>query len=240
MDTELLVEDHIEDGGKLLAELVRSGFDVTVAFWIRSEEGRWSFYIGSNAMEPDKIGNAYGPLYACLSRISASSMILSEIKIVHASNPIAKDAIAVRDRHLGRFPIHYRGKQLGNLAIEEAYIYPPPPTPPPSQGVEMRRLKKEVTQIEGPEEFALTHEEKATVVRLMGQGVNIQQAEEWVRKKRDKQYPRPPIPAGTIVKTWVVAAWGDKPENDPNPLLMVEGPDGERGLTFREDTEPVS
>jgi hypothetical protein len=53
MDTELLVDNRIEDGQKLLAELLKAGFDVNVAFWVRtSEEGLWFLYIGSTSVEP--------------------------------------------------------------------------------------------------------------------------------------------------------------------------------------------
>jgi hypothetical protein len=126
MDTELLVDNRIDDGAKLLAELVRSGFDVTVAAWVRTrEEGLWFLYIGSNSASPENVADAYRTVYVCLRNIPDSSVGISEIKLVHASNPIARDALAVRDRSSGRMPIRYRGKALGNLALEEAYVYPP-------------------------------------------------------------------------------------------------------------------
>jgi hypothetical protein len=45
---------------------------------------------------------------------------------MNVTNPIAQDAIAWRDRYPGRVPTRYHGKRLGNLAVEEAYIYPKP------------------------------------------------------------------------------------------------------------------
>src|SRR5262249_54207691 len=33
-------------------------------------------------------------------------------------------ALALRERNLARLPVRYRGKRLGDLPIEEAYIYP--------------------------------------------------------------------------------------------------------------------
>ena len=44
--------------------------------------------------------------------------------MVHPSNPMAGEAIAVRERNPARLPVTYRGKRLGNEPIEEAYIYP--------------------------------------------------------------------------------------------------------------------
>ncbi len=125
MDQELLVENRFEDAEKLLSQLVRSGFDVTVAFWVlTSEESLWVLYIASNSVNPGKIGNAYGALYASMSQIPHLSFSLSEVQLVQPSEPIAKEAIALRDRNQARLPVRYRGKRLGDLAIEEAYIYP--------------------------------------------------------------------------------------------------------------------
>ncbi|MGD0896911.1 MAG: hypothetical protein ABR915_03685 [Thermoguttaceae bacterium] len=125
MDTELLVDNRIDDGRGLIAWLVHDGFDVAVAFWAKtSEEGLWFLYLGSTSIEVEKLGSAYSTVYACLRRLPGASLSLSEIKLVHAQNPIARDAIAVRDRVSTRIPIRYQGKRLGNLPIEEAYIYP--------------------------------------------------------------------------------------------------------------------
>ncbi len=125
MDQEILVDIRFEDAEKLLSQLVRSGFDVAVAFWVlRSEENSWVLYIASTSINPGRIGNAYGALYASMSQIPDLSITISEIQLVHPSEPIAKEAIALRDRKVARLPIRYHGKRLGHLAIEEAYIYP--------------------------------------------------------------------------------------------------------------------
>ena len=125
MDTELLVDNRIDDGRSLLAKLVGDGFDVTVAFWVKtSDEGLWFLYIGSTAAEAKLLGDAYQRVYACLSQLVSPSIELSDIKLIHSTSPIARDAVAVRDRLPARVPTKYLGKRLGNLSIEEAYIYP--------------------------------------------------------------------------------------------------------------------
>jgi hypothetical protein len=125
MDQELLVDTQVEDGEKLLSHLVRSGFDVTVAFWVLTGVDRlWFLYIASDTVDPTNIGKSYGKLNVALTQMSQISVSLSDVKLVHPSNPIARDAIALRDRKPARLPMHYRGKRLGDLSIEEAYIYP--------------------------------------------------------------------------------------------------------------------
>jgi hypothetical protein len=125
VDTEVLVENRIVDGQKLIRELVQSGFDVTVAFWVRLGDSEvWILYISSKSVSPERLGEAYGPLYTCLSRIPDASMGLSEIHVIPVSDFTAKAAIALRDRNQKREPARYEGKRLGNLDIEEAWIYP--------------------------------------------------------------------------------------------------------------------
>jgi hypothetical protein len=125
MDTELLVENRIDDGRKLVSQLVNDGFEVVAAFWVRTRDERlWFLYIASPAVVPEKIGDAYRAAYAALSKVPGSGISLSQIKLVRPENPVARDAIAARDRSPSRIPARYHGEALGGLAIEEAYIYP--------------------------------------------------------------------------------------------------------------------
>jgi len=124
MDTELLVDERIEDGRKLLSALTAMAFDVTAAFWVRtSGEGLWFLYIASPTVR-GQVADAYRAVYSALSQLQTPSLTLSEIKLVEPTNPIAADAITIRDRYAARIPTRYNGKRLGGLEIEEAYIYP--------------------------------------------------------------------------------------------------------------------
>jgi len=120
-----LVEQQIDSGLDFIAQLKQDGFDVSVAFWVKTlEEGLWFLYIGSNSAQPGDMGEVYRRVYATLSRIGDKGISLSDIKVIPANNPIATDAMVVRDRYSGNVPTRYHGKRLGLLAIEAAYIYP--------------------------------------------------------------------------------------------------------------------
>ena len=98
---------------------------MTAAFWVRTgEEGLWYLYISSDAIDPVKIGDAYGTVYASLYKLPDPWLSLSDLKLVPTANPIARAAIAIRDRYRGRIPLRFHGNHLGALSIEEAYIYP--------------------------------------------------------------------------------------------------------------------
>ena len=127
MDYELLVDERIEDGKSLIAGLVEDGFDVTVAFWARtSEEGLWFLYVGSASVRTMSLADAYRVVYGAVRRIPGARIPLSSIKLVDPDDPITRSAIEVRDRFPARLPTRYNGKRFGNMAIEEAYIYPRP------------------------------------------------------------------------------------------------------------------
>jgi hypothetical protein len=130
MDTELLVESHIDDGQRLVEQLVRDDFEISVAFWVKtSEEGLWHLYIASPSVDEDKLGEAYRKLYASLAKISDSTVSPSDIKLINDANAISRDVLAIRDRYPAKIPTRFRGKRIGNVSIVEAYIYPTPMRP---------------------------------------------------------------------------------------------------------------
>ena len=126
MDTDLLVDDRIDDGQRLIDQLTREEFEVLAAFWIRaSEDGLWQLYIASPSIDPEKLGEAYRQVYAALRKLEPSSVSPSDLDLINGANPVARAVIEVRDRYPGKPPTRYHGKRLGNFSIEEAYIYPP-------------------------------------------------------------------------------------------------------------------
>jgi hypothetical protein len=124
MAAELLAASQIEDGKRIIDQLVRDGFEVTVAFWVKTgEEGLWRLYIASPLVDDQRPGKAAPAFYDSLSKIPDSSVQFSEIRLVNAANPMARNAIALRDRHPAKIPDRYQGKRLDDLSIDESFIY---------------------------------------------------------------------------------------------------------------------
>src|SRR5262245_19245852 len=101
MDTDSLVEpplpeQKITDGRRLLMELDRDGFEVTVALWARpGEKGKWRLLIASKEAEGARF-TAYHRVHDALRRLPSpliSPAISEEIQLIAASDPIAKDAL---------------------------------------------------------------------------------------------------------------------------------------------------
>lgn len=125
MDTDFLVENKVEDGQRLINLLIREQFDVGVAFWVRtSEDSLWQLWLASSAVGPGSMGDALRKVYAVLSKIPDCGVSPSEITLIESANPIARAAMALRDRYHSRIPVRFHGKRLASLATEELFIYP--------------------------------------------------------------------------------------------------------------------
>ncbi len=208
MDSELLVEQQILDGERLVVQLARDGFDVAVAFWARtSEEGRWYLYVGSNSVDPARIGDAYGKLYASLRRLPGLVLDMSQVKLVGTSSPVVRDALTIRSRHSGTVSVRLHGPRLGNLAAEEALIYGPAAAPGSPMltvdaitNVELLngRLRTEKTTVclpkQGPPPLPNEWVSGIAIVgdRLMVEKTRIVQGPEGLRAEcREELYPAP-------------------------------------------------
>jgi hypothetical protein len=134
MDTATLVENLLDDGQKLVAELPRRGFEVAAAFWIQpSENGKWYFYMVSPMVDAEGIINAYRRLQPLVRAMPQPfSIDVLKIRLIGPSDPIAQDVLAslARMPGAGVGPIRWSGTWLGNVSIDGAYLYPVPAATP--------------------------------------------------------------------------------------------------------------
>ena len=128
MDTDLLVGTLIDDGRWLLRFLANDHFEVSVAFWARVQaDGSWNLFLATPHLPAASEGSAspYIRVYSALDQLPNRSISAMDVSLLEVSNPIAIDAVAVRDRYPARGATHIRSKlRLGNLTVAEAYIYP--------------------------------------------------------------------------------------------------------------------
>jgi hypothetical protein len=132
MDQVALVADRVEDGERLVLQLVHDNFDVTAAFWLKlSEESRWYLYIVSKLVDDKGLAAAYQDVLNSLDKLAEPRIDWSEIKLIEPTHPMARDVIKARKRYVGKVPTRYQGGQLGGMGIEEALIYPAVSKPAP-------------------------------------------------------------------------------------------------------------
>ena len=122
-----LVGQEIDDGKKVLAHLDAAHIDVAAAAWIKTEENpRWQFYIASKTVEEMGWGDANMKIKAEIRQLQDLWVESDNVRIIGATDPIARDLIAYQSKHPKRIPLRFPGYRLGALDVEEAFIYPPP------------------------------------------------------------------------------------------------------------------
>jgi hypothetical protein len=134
-----LVEMQIKDGQRLIDRLAREGVAVTAACWVKeSESGQWFLYLATPLVGEDGAKRAayrrVGPHILEMQKEGFSIDPL-EVKVIGPRDPIAKDVVAHRGGRQARTPTRFRGSRLGELAVEDAYVYPPTANPEETAGV---------------------------------------------------------------------------------------------------------
>jgi hypothetical protein len=136
-----LVDMRITEGQRLLDRLAQAGVAVTAAAWVKeSESGDWYLYLATPLVSE---GGGKRPAYHRVNAViremlkEGFGMDPYEKKVIGPHDPIAKDIVAHRSGRPGGPPTPFRGSRLGDLAIEEAYIYPRPPTPEEAAGIQL-------------------------------------------------------------------------------------------------------
>ena len=100
MDPKLLVEQKA-GGLRLVEQLLRDGFPVSVAFWVRtSKGGLWNLYIASSEVDKEKWSHdVYRRLIASMDRVPSKYVTLVDVKLLNERDPVATAAIEFAMRY---------------------------------------------------------------------------------------------------------------------------------------------
>jgi hypothetical protein len=126
MDSVALVDEQIRDG-QIFADLLvgKYLFDVTAAFWVKtSEEGRWFLYVASKEVDEKGLARAFRVAHNALQSIASRWVTVTAVRLVSPNDPIARDVLDTLQRFVARIPTVSHRSRLGDLAVEEVYIYP--------------------------------------------------------------------------------------------------------------------
>lgn len=136
-----LVEMQIKEGQTLLDRLAHEGVEVTAAAWVKeSDSGDWYLYLATPLVGEDtSTAPAYRRVNAVLRKMEAEGFRMdpSDKKVIGPHDPMAKDMITRRKARPGGPPTPFRGFRLGELYVEEAYIYPPQATAEEKAGIQL-------------------------------------------------------------------------------------------------------
>lgn len=125
MAEKILVDDQIDDGQKIIDQLLADGIDITVAFWVRPDGGSWNLYIASPGFNKRKPLEASRAFYNSVSKVKDLTILpWVDTQMIDDQDALARDAIKIAERKGTKGPIRYRGTRLGDLGLSRAYIYP--------------------------------------------------------------------------------------------------------------------
>jgi hypothetical protein len=123
-----LVEMQINDGLRLIHRLADEGVLVAAAGWVKEiESGQWFLYLATSLVGEDgATRRAYRRVNNAIREMQKNGFRIDplEIKVIGPHDPIAKDMLAQRGAYYASFPARFNGSRLGDLAVDEAYIYP--------------------------------------------------------------------------------------------------------------------
>jgi hypothetical protein len=124
-----LVEMQIKDGQRLIDRLTREGIAASAACWAKeTESGDWYLYLATPLVSVDGSKRpAYRRVNAVIREMQKEGFWVDpfEIKVIGPHEPMAADVAAHRNAGPAKIPTRMGGGRLGEVAVEEALIYPP-------------------------------------------------------------------------------------------------------------------
>jgi len=123
---------QLKEGQRLIDRLAQEGVAVTAAAWVKeSESGDWYLYLATPLVgQGGGKRAAYHRVNEVIREMQEEGFGMDPFakKVIGPNDPVSKDLVAHREGRPGGPPTAFRGSRLGDLAVEEAYIYPRSPT----------------------------------------------------------------------------------------------------------------
>ena len=133
MDKGPLVVDQIDAGAEFLTRLQKY-LPVKIAFWLkRSDTGRWYFYFASDKFNENNLEQGEEEVRRVSRGWWDPYLIWVPVSLLAVDDPLVRDVLQIQQLYSGKKPIRYDGYYLGDMSIDDCYIYPSPePVPTPS------------------------------------------------------------------------------------------------------------
>ncbi len=138
MDQDLLVNEQVGNGQRLIEKLTEVGFEVRVAFWAKlTDEEKWYLYLASPFVDEHGPTVAYRRVFDVMEQMPDLWIDPMEIRVIGINDSLTEGALAVTRpmvagskfavRNTKPYPglTRLRGSTLGGISVVGAYIYPP-------------------------------------------------------------------------------------------------------------------
>ncbi len=125
MDHEILVNEQIEVGRKVIAEFEKL-LPVKIAFWLKeTDRAFWYLHLASDSINPYTLRDAYDKLCMIVSLIRDPNLDPFRINLIGSDDPLAIAAMNAYLRLESPIPIYIQNDIFGGVGVEGVYIYPP-------------------------------------------------------------------------------------------------------------------
>jgi hypothetical protein len=126
MDPRPLVTEQVEAGAEFVRRFSRFA-PIQAAFWLNpSEGGRWRLYLVSDQATAENIRTGYLAVFRLLDEMNTLYPEWNQVRLLRTDEPLARAVLDLYRRYPTLpWPHRYRGPGLGDIGVEEAYIYPP-------------------------------------------------------------------------------------------------------------------
>lgn len=121
-----LVDRFIAEGRQLVDALRAKGHVVPSAVWIRSVDSiDWRLHLCLQDIDTLGYREAYQIVDETMRELKLQGFELFDIRLMNVSDPVARDVAARQSQWPAPIDTVFRGYELGDLPIEEAFIYAP-------------------------------------------------------------------------------------------------------------------
>ena len=126
MDHEILVEEVIEEGRRLIERISEEPLPIEVAAWIKQRESRvWTIHIGASSPRLKDAGESARVVLRALAKMTDPSICLIDIELRDMSNIVPADLLKIRDRYPSMVATKLKTKRkIGNIETRGLYLYP--------------------------------------------------------------------------------------------------------------------
>ena len=133
MDRTALVTMRIEDGRRLINQLIEDGLMVFVAFWsyLRDVE-KWRLYIVTDSLHTRGIKTSYLMVVDAVEKLSGLRIELDEITLLEPERPVAAGIAEYAGLGSPDYDAWFEKVFINGKYIDLAYAYPIPTTTTPT------------------------------------------------------------------------------------------------------------
>lgn len=127
MDHDVLVEEQIEDGRRLLEAFEAASYRVAVAAWAKLRDSRlWELYIGLDIVDRAEKQEAFGQLVSSFRTLGVTTIHLALVRIGPIGSSPFSDLREIRDRYPSMVARKLKTRrQIGREETRGLYLYPP-------------------------------------------------------------------------------------------------------------------